>query len=199
MKTKQIKKCMVCGGEHYAKGLCKSHYQRQRKGIPLDYPPLKKTNDYEIKNDIAEVYYEDINRNRAGSFVIDKEDLEKIKAHKWSIISTGYIVAYKGNRTLMLHRVITDCPDGMEVDHINHDKTDNRKSNLRVCTRRQNSFNKKAISNTGEYGISFSKGYYHIQVDKKYCGITKDFQEAVRIRNENLKGTEKEKYNYKGD
>lgn len=196
MRTKLTEKCVVCGGKYYAKGLCKFHYQRKKQGVAFDYPVQKKTNDYEIENDIAIVYYEDKNRNRIGSFIVDKEDVEKIKQHKWSIISTGYIVAYKGDKTIMLHRMITECPDGKEVDHINHNKLDNRKSNLRVCTRRQNSFNKKPCSNTGEYGISFSKGYYHIQVDKKYCGITKDFNEAVRIRDENLKGTEKEKYNY---
>lgn len=38
----------------------------------------------------------------------------------------------------VMSRVIMNAPDGMEVDHINHDSTDNRRCNLRVCTRSQN-------------------------------------------------------------
>lgn len=187
---------MICGGKYYAKGFCKFHYQRNKQGVSFDYPIQKKANDYEIEGDVAKVYYEDNKRNRIGSFIVDKEDLDKIKQYKWSIISTGYIVAYQGKKIIMLHRIITDCPADKEVDHINHNKLDNRKTNLRVCTRRQNNFNRKPRSNTHEYGISFSKGYYHIRVDKKYCGISKDFEEAVRIRDEHLKGTEKEMFNY---
>ena len=56
--------------------------------------------------------------------------------------------------------------------------------------------NMPIYSNTKEYGISFSNGYYHVQVDGKYCGISKDFEKAKQIRDENLKGTEVQKYNY---
>lgn len=42
------------------------------------------------------------------------------------------------SRTIYLHRVITDAPAGMEVDHINHDSLDNRRCNLRVVTHKQN-------------------------------------------------------------
>lgn len=196
MRTRTSDKCSICGGNYYAKDLCKFHYQRKRSGIIQDMPLLKKHNDYVIEGEVATVYYDDVNRTRSGFFLIDKEDIEKIKPYKWSILNTGYIAAYKKKKTILLHRFLMDFPVGKEVDHINHDRTDNRKSNLRICTRRQNSLNKRVNSKTGEYGIHYSKGYYRVQVDGRYCGVSKDLEEAKRIRNENVKGTEVQKYNY---
>lgn len=46
-----------------------------------------------------------------------------------------------GQKGLRMHRLITNAPDGMDVDHINGDKLDNRCSNLRICTRQQNCWN----------------------------------------------------------
>jgi hypothetical protein len=197
MKIRTTEKCKVCGGTYYAKGLCKFHYERQRRGNDLNMAMLTKENEVEILGDVAKVYYQNKDRVTVGHFLIDKEDVEKIKGYKWSVMNTGYIAAYRGGKAILLHRFITDCPKGKEVDHINHDRTDNRKINLRICTRRQNCLNKPIDSNTGEYGITLTKkGYYLVQVDGKYCGIAKDFNKALALRDENLKGTEVQEYNF---
>jgi hypothetical protein len=76
--------------------------------------------------------------------LVDIEDLDKISKYKWHI-SKGYAqssVNIKGNRvTIKLHRIITKPNKNEEIDHINHNKLDNRKENLRVCTRKQNTRN----------------------------------------------------------
>ena len=74
---------------------------------------------------------------------IDKENLKKVKEHKWHLHSCGYIATIENKQTLFLHQFILGKRQGFEIDHINHNKTDNRKQNLRHCTRSQNSMNRK--------------------------------------------------------
>lgn len=88
------------------------------------------------------------------SFQIDDDDFDKIKKYNWRaqvmkrtgydqiyVISHQRIAPYK-NKTIYLHRLIMNCPEGMVVDHINGDTLDNRKVNLRVCTRSENLLNR---------------------------------------------------------
>lgn len=96
---------------------------------------------------------------------IDEEDYIKIKAMKSTFIcntSHGYMcvkIHTGGNsyRQEYIHRMVMNAPKGVEVDHINGNKMDNRKKNLRLCNRSENASNRKQIK--GRY-----KGVYR---DKK--------------------------------
>lgn len=120
-------------------------------------------NKIEICEDYAKVYMDD-----NDYFIIDIDDVEKIKLYTWhrNLQRGGYIIANKrvhidGNKhgTIHLARYIMDCPQGMVVDHINGDVSDNRKINLRICTNQQNSCN--VIINTnntsGHSGVHWDK------------------------------------------
>ena len=80
--------------------------------------------------------------------IVDDDDYQELNIYNWYFNNDGYAVRSveisKGKRTKQrMHRIITNCPDGFEVDHANHDKLDNRKSNLRVCSSSENSHNQK--------------------------------------------------------
>lgn len=93
---------------------------------------------------------------------ISNEDVEKISKYHWrpQRHHTGryYIYGQVNNKTIQLHRFITDCPADKVVDHINRDSLDNRRSNLRCVTVEENNNNRGKYSNvskeTGIQGIS---------------------------------------------
>ena len=87
--------------------------------------------------------------------IIDDDDITKVLQFttKWHLRSDGY-VASKHN-ALGLHRFIMDAKKGEEVDHINRDKLDNRKSNLRITTRQIQGRNSMKPTKTSKYpGVS---------------------------------------------
>lgn len=83
--------------------------------------------------------------------IVDEKDLHWITRYKWYAKRTtaknkdyGTYYAARHKRingveyTIYLHREITNCPEGMEVDHRDGNSLDNTEENLRVCTRSQN-------------------------------------------------------------
>lgn len=134
----------------------------------MDRPILKRENPYEIQNNVSIITYFDKQGDEKGKFIVDMCDLERVIRHKWSETNNGYIASYPNGKILLLHRFITNCPDGMMVDHINHDRRDNRRSNLRICTAKVNCNNKskeaKCITEKHQNGhiyyIVYFKGQY---------------------------------------
>lgn len=81
--------------------------------------------------------------------IVSPEDQWILSAYRWRVIGNGYVQNGQGE---YLHRLIANPPTGMVVDHINGDMLDNRRENLRVCTRQQNMMNqRKRVDNTSGY------------------------------------------------
>jgi AP2 domain. len=71
--------------------------------------------------------------------LVDDEDYEMLVAYgTWRIASGVYAGMMRGGRTILMHRVILGPQAGQEIDHINMDGLDNRRSNLRLATKSQN-------------------------------------------------------------
>lgn len=100
---------------------------------------------------------------RGQVVIVDDDDFEYLKNHSWHCCNNGYACrSAKINgkyTTIKMHRVITNAPEWLEVDHINHNRLDNRKGNLRVCTRSQNNMNRKRYSGSSSIykGVSFCR------------------------------------------
>ena len=128
------------------------------------------------------------------SFLIDKDDYEKVKNYCWRQDPRGYIIANarNGSNTIIrLHRLIMNATENQLVDHKDWNKTDNRKSNLRVATKTENNINiKRKVNNTSGYtGITQNKaGHYVARISKNgiryYLGTYVDFIEAVEARHQ---------------
>ncbi len=82
--------------------------------------------------------------------VVDDNDYDHLNQWSWYADvrpcgTTAYAVRKPNSDLVYMHKIICPCPDGLDVDHINGDRLDNRRNNLRVCTRSQNLVNKKLI------------------------------------------------------
>lgn len=107
-----------------------------------------------------------------GAFaLVDDADFPwLVQLGNWCLNSSGYAVHYTTQngyrRTLYMHRLIMKPNGALQVDHINRDKLDNRRENLRFATRSQNQANKgRAINNTSQYkGVTWHKGKWEVRL-----------------------------------
>ena len=182
----RICKVEGCNNKHRCKGYCDKHYRQIRTyGRILDrtkYDP----NEIVEYEDHAEIVLYDKDCNEVARALIDLEDIDKVRNHKWSY-NSNYV---RSANNIRLHRLIIDCPKDMVVDHINHDPLDNRKENLRICTQQQNCMNRsKTSKNTsGTVGVcwhkSSSKWIARIKINGKYkaLGSFNTKEEAIQAR-----------------
>lgn len=94
---------------------------------------------------------------------VNTEDLGKLEGHRWRIDPKGYVVAGTKdgrNTTVRLHRIIMGTEKGILLDHINHNKRDNTRGNLREATNTENQYNvpKTTRKTSSKYkGVHFRK------------------------------------------
>lgn len=171
-----------CGNEIVVIG------QNLKKGLTKSCGCLQKRyNTYDLSNKYGVGF-----TLKGEEFLFDQEDYGKIKKYCWYIRNNGYLATGSGKNTKLFHRLITNCNKDMVVDHINHNKMDNRKDNLRICKQSQNSANSKtSINNTsGVTGVSWNKEKNrwsaNIMVNRKSInlGYYDEFNDAARARKE---------------
>ena len=77
-----------------------------------------------------------------GAFLFDELDLPMIQDHTWHHGKRGYPATHHRGKTVVFRKMLYPGIKD-EIDHINGDKLDNRRSNLRIVTHQQNPFNQK--------------------------------------------------------
>lgn len=192
------KKCEVCDSVDRVKFVGKSNQYLcfAHKRQVYRYGETKRTkfskNEIVVNNEkgYAEIILYDKDQNEKDRSLIDIDDVEKVKPFRWNT-NNGY--PRNVTKKMFLHSFILDrvgVKDNMVVDHINRNRLDNRKSNLRVVSHRTNGFNKgKQSNNTSGYvGVSWEKSRNkwetHIKINRKkiFLGYFDDIEEAASVR-----------------
>jgi hypothetical protein len=85
--------------------------------------------------------------------IVDAEDYEWLSKYNWRTTggTEGYARSTIGGKNIFMHRLIMNPPAGMVVDHINQNRWDNRRSNLRVCTQAENLRNRRSCRGTSRF------------------------------------------------
>ena len=83
---------------------------------------------------------------KRGFTKVSNDKFDLVKDSAWVLSASGYVIDSKSK--VYLHRLLTNCPKDMVVDHKNHDTLDNRCSNLRVCSNKENVRNARLRSDS---------------------------------------------------
>lgn len=188
-------KCDICGRTSEectirtirGMNLCPKHitqlYRHKRFLEETIYDP----NEYIIYDDHAQIVLKNRQHEDVGHAIIDLDDVNKCKQYHWYMRKTSRtnyaMTTVAGNSKMFLHRYIMDYDGKDDVDHINRNGLDNRKSNLRIVDHKTNmrnqSSDRKGIWKTpnGRYRASITVNYKTV-----YLGIFDTYEEALEVR-----------------
>ena len=131
---------LILCGKHYSQYIKYGHF------LDSDQKSVQDSNEYEITPEGVWIYTFNRQGNPSGKFIIDIDDLERVLAHKWRFWKGDYFTGIVNSITIS--RFIANVTDpNLVIDHVNGDRTDNRRKNLRVTTQQNNLLNKGMMSN----------------------------------------------------
>lgn len=157
------KGCKVegCEGKHFGKGYCERHYDQIRNHGKTYKGTFFVPNKITINRRNAYIHLCNKYGNEIGVAIIDKENVDRCKKHRWYFHSSGYVTTKNCGKDLFLHNFILGRETSLEIlcDHKNRNRSDCRISNLRECDRNQNVYNAKMRHNnkSGFIGVHFHK------------------------------------------
>lgn len=150
-----------------------------------------------------------------GKYVLIDDDIfSTASKYRWYLSRDGYAVSNSTNhdvtrKTIWIQTLVLKIKKGMRRDHINGNKLDNRRKNLRYCTPAQNIVNSKIqkSNNSGYKGVCWYKpknekiGYWYVQLSlnnkRIYLGRYKNKLEAIKIFRKEAKKHYGEYYKFK--
>ena len=137
--------------------------------------------------------------NKWHEILVCDSDYELFKHMKWNVDYRGYARAYKGQKkdngkwytkTLHMHRMFYKSDNNTVIDHINRNRLDNRRCNLRLVSKSQNALNSDRLNRwkSGLYGVTIRPRKNKIKWvaaitykdESLYIGIFDTKEEAAR-------------------
>jgi len=150
-----------CGGAHEARGWCILHYSRwMRHGDPmggrhgrggnprppLPVIPLPDRGCWAVRLS-----------NTDAVALVSALDVAFVQSHRWWVDLEGYCATATPDRGRM-HRLLLDPPDHLVTDHVNGNRLDNRRENLRIVTQ---------AANTQNLAVESARGYRGVYLDRR--------------------------------
>lgn len=166
----------------------KEEIKKDLRKIKIKNPPKvkikteRKENQYDLSGEFGIGY----TTNTNNEFYFDIEDFDKIKDYCWHENANGYIACKVCGKKTMMHQLLY----GKRCDHIDRNKRNNQKNNLRDATQTENMQNRSLFKNnksgiTGVYYDKRKEGWcVQITKDKKqkYLGCFSDKETAIKVR-----------------
>ena len=188
-----IRRCSFCGSTNRVASFrggalyCMKHYlQMYSHGACCDEKKRKAENTI-----IRGAMESKIITSTNDVIIVDTDILPILSEYTWCLNTQGYPVSRTKGKYVRLNRLLMDCDQALVVDHINGNRLDNRRSNLRVCEQVNNSRNKGIGRNnqSGVLGVSKrpdGKWRVRIMVDRSEIalGVYGTFEKAVEARRE---------------
>lgn len=144
-------------------------------------------NVFVVEDDVVHVTLRDSKKE----MICDLEDWGKLKKFTWNESIKGYAIAKKKIKgkahIIFFHRMAIGAKEGEIVDHINRNKLDNRRNNLRITSLSMNCFNRKTKNESGYAGVLKTyndKWRAQITVNYKpiYLGTFEELDDAIEAR-----------------
>lgn len=164
--------------------LCRKHIsQLWRHGDFLD-STIYDSNEYITDGGVVKIILKDKHCRPVGEAIIDLDDLDRCKAVKWYARKTKngiYAIGTVASKKVFLHRFVLNYDGHDDVDHINRNTLDNRKSNLRIVPHQINAANNASTgvrrTPSGKYQAFICHNYKTL-----YLGSFASEEEAIEYR-----------------
>lgn len=102
-----------------------------------------------------------------NEILVDDDDFEFLSKRSWCLNEHGYALSQINKKMTRMHRLLMNINDPkIIIDHIDGNRLNNQKSNLRVCTIKENTRNRSADKG----GTSKFKGVYRSR-SGKWCAL----------------------------
>ena len=97
--------------------------------------------------------------------LVDDRDFDFLNQYNWRLGTKGYAETKINRSTIGMHRLLLDITTkGIETDHIDHNKLNNQRVNLRACTISQNQHNRKPRGKSRFLGVKVLKGKFNAAI-----------------------------------
>jgi hypothetical protein len=119
--------------------------------------------------------------------LVDDQDYDWLIPFNWRLNSHGYVIRsdyVAGRRTFVsMHRQIMNAQRGHVVDHIDHNKLNNTRANLRFVTQQQNLMSRRLFKNnlSGYKGVCLQNGRFHARMEVNQKAVNLGYFDDIEL------------------